>query len=76
MSAHKRIQAIEYGKSNAYMNDENGRFYSTIYGPVLTSVRREVSSNKKEINWGTIYLGVNYSFNTPKTTKPKTQKPK
>ncbi|MBK8550933.1 MAG: outer membrane beta-barrel protein [Ignavibacteria bacterium] len=68
--------AIEYGKSNASMNDEEGRFYSSIYGPVLTSVRREVQSNVKEINWGTIYLAVNIGFNQPKTKKPKTQSPK
>jgi hypothetical protein len=32
--------AIEYGKSNASINDAEGRFYSSIYGPVLTSIRR------------------------------------
>lgn len=68
--------AIEYGKSNASINDAEGRFFSSIYGPVLSSVRREVQGKKKEINWGTIYLGVNFSFNTPKSTKPKTQNPK
>jgi hypothetical protein len=68
--------AIEYGKSNASMNDEEGRFFSSIYGPVLTSVRKEVQANTKEINWGTIYLGVNFSFDTSKTKKPKTQTPK
>ena len=67
--------AIEYGKSNASINDEEGRFFSSIYGPVLTSVRTEVQAKQKEINWGTIYLGVNFSFDTGKT-KPKTQKPK
>jgi len=68
--------AIEYGKSNASINDAEGRFFSSIYGPVISSVRKEVQGKKKEINWGTIYLGVNFNFNTPKTTKPKTQKPK
>lgn len=68
--------AIEYGKSNASINDAEGRFFSSIYGPVISSVRREVQSKKKEINWGTIYLGVNFNFNTPKSNKPKTQKPK
>ena len=64
--------AIEYGKSNASINDAEGRFYSSIYGPVLTSVRREVQAKKKEINWGTAYIGVNIGFNTPEKKKPKT----
>jgi hypothetical protein len=68
--------AIEYGKSNASMNDQEGRFFSSIYGPVLTSVRREVQANTKEINWGTIYLAVNFSFDTSKPKKPKTKTPK
>lgn len=67
--------AIEYGKTNGSLNDAEGRFYSSIYGPVLSSVRREVTSKEKKINWGTIYLGINiYLGVTP--TKPKTQKPK
>ncbi len=68
--------AIEYGKSNASMNDEEGRFFSSIYGPVLTSVRREVQAKTKEVNWGTIYLAVNIGFDKPKPKKPKTQTPK
>lgn len=66
--------AIEYGKSNASINDAEGRFFSSIYGPVLSSVRREVQSKKKEINWGTAYIGVNIGFNTPEKKKPKTAK--
>ncbi len=61
--------AIEWGKSNASINDETGRFYSTLYGPVLTSVRKEVSSKQKQINWGTIYLAVNIGFNSPAPKK-------
>ncbi len=62
---------LEWGKSNASLNDEEGRFYSTIYGPVLTSTAREVLSKKKEINWGTIYLAANIYLDKPKTTKKK-----
>ncbi len=66
--------AIEWGKSNASLNDEEGRFYSTIYGPVLSSVRREVLSKKKEINWGTIYLAANIYLDKPKKTGKDTKK--
>jgi hypothetical protein len=65
---------IEWGKSNASLNDEEGNFYSTIYEPVLTSVRREVAGKKKDINWGTIYLAANIYLNPPKTTKKPTKK--
>lgn len=67
---------VEWGKSNVSINDEEGRFYSTLYEPVLTSVRREYTAKQKEINWGTIYLAVNIGFNKPdaKKQKPKTTK--
>lgn len=63
--------AIEWGKSNGSLNDEEGRFYSTIYGPVLTSARREVRSQKKDINWGTIYISANIYLEKQKPTKKK-----
>ncbi|MDZ4710756.1 MAG: hypothetical protein SGI89_00360 [bacterium] len=65
--------AAEWGRTNGSLNDAQGRFYSTLYGPVLTSVRREVATKEKKINWGTVYLGVNIYFDN---TKPKTQKPR
>ncbi|MBZ0201544.1 MAG: hypothetical protein IT281_07195 [Ignavibacteria bacterium] len=66
--------AIEWGKSNGSLNDDEGTFYSTIYEPVLTSTRREVRSKKKDINWGTIYIAANIYLNSPKTTTKKAPK--
>ena len=65
---------IEWGKSNGSLNDEEGTFYSAIYGPVLSSDRKEVASRKKDINWGTIYVAANIYLNTGKTTKKPTKK--
>ncbi len=66
---------IEYGKGNASINDEQGRFYSTIYGPVLTSIRKEVLSKEKKINWGTAYIALNIDlFSPPSPKKSKTKK--
>jgi Opacity family porin protein len=65
---------IEWGKSNASLNDEEGIFYSAIYGPVLSSTRREVTSRRKDINWGTLYLAINIYLNSPKETKKPTKK--
>lgn len=68
---------IEYGKSNGSINDAQGRFFSTIYGPVLTSVRKEVVSKEKKINWGTAYIALNIDLFSPKPAgKSKNKKPK
>ncbi|MBV6479096.1 MAG: hypothetical protein HGGPFJEG_01857 [Ignavibacteria bacterium] len=63
--------AIEFGKSNAVINDEQGRFFSSIYGPVINSVRKEVISEEKKLNWGTIFLGVNINLFEPEKSKKK-----
>jgi len=66
---------IEFGKSNASLNDDQGRFWSTVYGPVISSVRKEVLSEEKKINWGTIYLAVNINlFESEKAKKKKNTK--
>lgn len=65
---------LEWGKSNASLNDEEGYFFSSMYSPVITSVNQMYRSKKKNLNWGTIYLGVNIYFDTQKTTKKKTDK--
>lgn len=65
---------IEWGKQNAALNDEEGRFYSSIYGPVLTSDAREVMAKQKDINWGTIYLAANIYLNTKSTKKSPNKK--
>lgn len=66
--------AILWGKTNGSLNDEEGTFFSTIYEPVQSSTRRLVTSKKKDINWGTIYLSANIYLNTGKTTKKPTKK--
>jgi hypothetical protein len=63
--------AIEWGKQGASLNDEEGRFYSSIYGPVLSSDRWERYSSKKDINWGTVYIAANIYLLKAKTKKPK-----
>ena len=72
-TASSIADAIEFGKSNAALNDEQGRFFSTIYGPVINSIRKEVISSEKKLNWGTVFLGVNINlFETDKSKKKKT----
>jgi len=65
---------IEWGKSNASLNDDEGYFFSSIYSPVISSDNYLLNSKKKNINWGTIYLGLNIYFDTAKTTKKKSGK--
>ncbi len=65
---------LEWGKSNAFLNDEEGYFFSSMYSPVVSSDVKLYSSKNKNINWGTIYLGLNIYFDTHKATKKKGEK--
>lgn len=65
---------LEWGKSSAFLNDDEGYFFSSMYSPVVSSDNKIYNSKKKNINWGTIYLGVNVYFDTHKTPKKKTDK--
>jgi hypothetical protein len=56
-----------WGKTGASINDGGGQFWSGLYDPILTSVNSLYNSKQKNINWGSIYLGVNIYLNTGKT---------
>jgi hypothetical protein len=50
---------LEWGRTSANLNDADGRFYSNL--PLnIGSAFAEYRSEEKKINWGTIYLGVNF----------------
>jgi hypothetical protein len=66
--------AHEWGKSNGTMNDDAGIFYSTLYNPVITADRYQVYAKEKKLNWGTIYIGANFYFNTEKSKKTPPKK--
>jgi hypothetical protein len=60
---------ISWGKSNLGLNDDEGTVYSSIYNPVLTSDITSYNVKKKNINWGTIYLSLNWYFSTKAPVK-------
>ena len=64
----------EWGKTNAGINDEQGQFWSSIYGPVINSINKLYNSKQKQINWASFYLGVNIYFDSGKTTKKAPKK--
>jgi hypothetical protein len=64
----------EWGKHGAGLNDEEGYFFSSIYSPVISSDVSAYNSKKKNINWGTIYLGLNIYFDISKATEKKGNK--
>lgn len=59
---------LEWGRTNASFNDEQGNFISSnIYGPLGTAYR-ENNNDEKTLNWATFYIGVNF-YPSMKTTK-------
>lgn len=61
-----RASMIEWGNTNASINDAEGYFTSNIYDPPGTPVRDNIKSNEKVINWATFYIGVNFYPNVAK----------
>jgi hypothetical protein len=64
----------QWGSTNASLNDDQGQYFSDLQSYLdPPSYYGLVNSKKKNINWGTIYLGVNIYFNTEKNknTPPK-----
>lgn len=66
-----RNETLEWGRTNASLNDEEGNYNATIYDPLGTPVRQNIKSNQKDINWATFYIGVNFYPNFGTTTKKK-----
>lgn len=71
-TASSVTDAYDWGSSNASLNDEEGRYFTSIQNPRLSSDLYLVNAKKKDINWGTLYLGVNIYFD--KTKKKTTKK--
>ncbi|MBS1517696.1 MAG: hypothetical protein JSS91_06385 [Bacteroidetes bacterium] len=67
----KRDGFIEWGSSNANINDAEGRYITNIYYPIGEAYNY-FQSKEKKINWGTAYIGVNINlFNDSGNKKPK-----
>lgn len=61
---------VEWGRTNVALNDEEGQFISNIYSPI--GGQFEYYDNKeKKVNWGTVYLGLNFYPNIGKSPKSK-----
>ena len=64
-----------WGNTNAPFNDDGGYYYSAIQSPLdPPSYYGLVNGKKKNINWGTIYLGVNIYFDTDKKSNQPPKK--
>lgn len=61
---------MEWGRTNAGLNDEQGYFYSSI-PRIIGTPAKLYSAKTKKIDWGTIYLGISYTLDL----KEKTKKP-
>lgn len=63
-------ERYEWGKTNAALNDGDGGFLSNLPNLLSDANFKTYSSSQKNINWGTIYLALNYYINIPKTKAP------
>ena len=59
---------VEWGRTNGELNDESGKYYSNLSSP-LGGNFKQYDSDEKKVNWGTIYLGVNFYPNLRPTSK-------
>ena len=64
-----RNENLEWGRTNASLNDEEGNYNATIYDPVGTPMRQNIKTKQKDINWATFYIGVNFYPNFGQTKK-------
>lgn len=64
-----RAGRIEWGRTNASINDEEGIYSANIYDPPGTPIRDNIKSSSKDINWATFYIGVNFYPNFNPTKK-------
>lgn len=60
----------EWGRQNANLNDDEGVYRSSLPNYLSNNFPKQYTSNKKKINWGTIYLAFNIYLNTKTTKKP------
>jgi len=60
---------IEWGRTNASINDGEGTYSGNIYDPPGTPYRDNIKSRQKDINWSSFYIGVNFYPNITGTKK-------
>lgn len=50
----------KWGSSNSSINDAEGQFWSSLYNGIITDgTIRPYNAKQKNINWGSVYLGLN-----------------
>lgn len=66
-----RSGTIEWGRTNASINDAEGTYSASIYDPPGAPIRNNIKSQQKDINWATFYIGVNFYPNITGTGTTK-----
>jgi len=66
----QRNELMEWGRTNASFNDEQGYFTSNLYDPLGSPYRSDMKTSQKALNWATFYVGVNF-YPSMKTTPKK-----
>lgn len=72
LKSNDRSGSLDWGRTNASLNDEEGTYSANIYDPPGTPVRDNIKSKQKDINWSSFYIGFNFYPNVTGTgTKKK-----
>ncbi len=64
-----RAGSVEWGRTNASINDGEGTYQANIYDPPGTLVKSDNRAKQKDINWSSFYIGVNFYPNITGTKK-------
>ncbi|MCX6157924.1 MAG: hypothetical protein NTY74_08100 [Ignavibacteriae bacterium] len=64
-----RAGSLDWGRTNASINDEEGIIQGNIYDPPGALVRTNIKTKQKDINWSSFYIGVNFYPNIIGTNK-------
>ena len=61
-----RASFLEWGRTNASINDGTGTYTANIYDPPGSPYRTGIQAREKVINWGTFFIGINFYPNVKK----------
>jgi hypothetical protein len=69
-TAGSYTSAVQFGRDNLELNDEEGIYYSSLTQPVYSTIPFPKAAQQKHMEWWTVYAGINLYLNSM-TPAPK-----